>query len=128
MYSKLWFSKFKKCISSSVLGELQQLTQISLNFQTCGNLKIRGLGVKLCGFLLFYVLKKIWGFKAKEKSPCFLLNKNRNFNKNKTESKMKNSKHTFREMNLFLAWIRIANKSKTVMSWSSRKKKECIFL
>ena len=56
-YSKLRFSKLKKFVSRLVFGELQ-LTQILLNFQTsCCNLKIRGLGVKLCvAFLLFFFL------------------------------------------------------------------------
>ena len=52
-FSKLRFSKFKKFVSKSMFGELQH-TQISLNFKTslC-NLKIRGLGAKLCmAFLL----------------------------------------------------------------------------
>ena len=53
-FSKLRFSGFKKFVTRSVFGELQ-LTQISLNFKTsCCNLKIRGLGAKLCvAFLLF---------------------------------------------------------------------------
>ena len=38
-------------------------------------------------------------------SPCILLNKNTNFNKNKTESKMENPTHSFREMNLALQLI-----------------------
>ena len=44
-----------KFISRSVFGELQ-LKQISLNFQTsCCNLKIKGLGAKLCvAFLPIY--------------------------------------------------------------------------
>ena len=51
--SKLQFSNFKKFVSRSVFGELQ-LTQISLHFQTsCCNLKIRGLGSKLCVAFLF---------------------------------------------------------------------------
>ena len=51
---EILISKFKKFIARSVFGELQ-LTQISLNFQnSCCNLKIRGLVVKLCAaFLLF---------------------------------------------------------------------------
>ena len=64
----------------------------------------------------------------KSKSPCFLLNQNIKFNKNETESKMENPTHSFIEINhvLQLLWeMRI--KSKTVMSWSSRRKKECIF-
>ena len=50
------FSKFFesiKFVTRSVFGELQ-LTQISLNFKTCCNLKIRDQGAKLCvAFLLF---------------------------------------------------------------------------
>ena len=52
-FSKLRFSGFKKFVTRSVFEELQ-LTQISLNFKTsyC-DLKIRGLGPKLCvAFLL----------------------------------------------------------------------------
>ena len=67
--------------------------QISLNIQTfCYNLKIRGLGAKLCVWLFYYfycydVLKS--------KRLCFLLNKNIYFNKNKAGSKMKNHLHTY---------------------------------
>ena len=53
-FSKLQFSEFQKFVTRSVFAELQ-LMQISLNFQIprC-NLKIRGLGAKLCvAFLLF---------------------------------------------------------------------------
>ena len=44
----------------------------------------------------------------KSKKPCFLLNKNTNFNKSETESKMGiswNLTHTFRETNLMLRLI-----------------------
>ena len=62
------------------------------------------------------------------KSPCILFNKNINFNKNETESKMENSTHSFRETNLLLQLIEeLQIKSKTVMSWISWKKKEGIF-
>ena len=78
-FSKLRFSGFKKFVTRSVFGELR-LTQISLNFKTsCCNLKIKGLRTKLC---------------QKSKRPCILLNKNINFNKNETESKIKNPAHT----------------------------------
>ena len=118
MFSKLRFSGFKKFVTRSVFGELQ-LTQKSLNFKTsCCNLKIRGLGAKLC--LNYDVLKS--------KSPCILLSKNINFNKNETESKMENPTHRFRETNLVFQLIQESQiKSKSVMSWSSRKKKEGIF-
>ena len=39
-------------------------------------------------------------------SPCILLNKNINFNKNETESKIENPTHSFREMKLVLSVIR----------------------
>ena len=41
----------------------------------------------------------------KSKSPCILLNKNINFNKNETESKIENPTHSFRETNLVLQLI-----------------------
>ena len=41
----------------------------------------------------------------KSKSPCILLNKNINFSKNETESKMENPTHSFREANLVLQFI-----------------------
>ena len=48
MSSKLRFSGFKKFVTWSVFGELQVM-QILLNFKTSSsNLKIRGLGAKLC--------------------------------------------------------------------------------
>ena len=52
--SSFRFSKFKKFVSWPVFREIQ-LTQISLDFETpCCNLKIIGLGAKVCvGFLLF---------------------------------------------------------------------------
>ena len=47
-FSKLRFSNFKKFVNRSFFGELQ-LTQISLDFKNSWcNLKIRGLGAKLC--------------------------------------------------------------------------------
>ena len=45
---KIDFYNFKKFVNRSFFGELQ-LTQISLDFKnSCWNLKIRGLGAKLC--------------------------------------------------------------------------------
>ena len=38
------------------------------------------------------------------KSPCILLNKNINLNKNETESKMENPTHSFREASLVMSW------------------------
>ena len=41
----------------------------------------------------------------KSKSPCMLLNKNINFNKNKPESTMENPAHSFRKTNPVLQLI-----------------------
>ena len=41
----------------------------------------------------------------KSKSPCVMLNKKLNINKNETELKMENSTHAFREPNLVLQLI-----------------------
>ena len=58
-FSKLRFSGFKKFVTRSVFGELQ-LMQISLSFKTSHcNLKIRGLGAKMCGFSIILMLKGI---------------------------------------------------------------------
>ena len=69
------------------------------------------------------------------KESMVFVERNSNFNKNETESKMENPTQTFKETNLALQLIyefRIINyklliKIKTVMSWSSRKKNECVF-
>ena len=78
----------------------------------------------MCCFSIVLILKGIMTFL----SPCILLNKNVNFNKNETESKMENPTHSFRETNLALQLIQESQiKRKSVMSWSSQKKKERIF-
>ena len=60
----------------------------------------------------------------KSKRPGILLNKNINFNKNETETKMENPTHSFRETKLVPQLLEEWHiKSKTVMSWSSQKKK-----
>ena len=54
------------------------------------------------------------------KSPCILLNRNINFNKNKKESKIENSTH--RQTKFVLQLIQESQiKSKTMMSWRSPK-------
>ena len=58
-FSKLRFFGFKIFVTRPIFGELQ-LMQISLNFKTSGcNLKISGMGVKLCGFFIILILKGI---------------------------------------------------------------------
>ena len=102
-FSKLLFSGFKKFVTRSVFGELQ-LTQISLDFKTsCCNLKIRSLGAKMW---LFYCFNFERNYDvSKSKSPCILLYKNINFNKNETESKMENPTYILRETTRVLQLI-----------------------
>ena len=77
---------------------------------------------------LFYYFNFDRNAVFKSKSPCFLWNKNINFNKNESGLKIENPTHNFREMKLKLQLIQESRlKSKTVMRCSSRKKK-CIFL
>ena len=65
-------------------------------------LKNQRFGSKtVCGFSITLVLKGIMTFL----SPCIMLNKNINFNKNEMESKMENPTHNFREANLVLQHI-----------------------
>ena len=65
-------------------------------------------------------------FKVKES--MLFVNKNMNSNKNETGPKMKNPWITFWETNLVLQlMLKLRIKSKTAMSWSSRKKKHSIF-
>ena len=82
---------FKKLTISS-LGQGLQLAQISLDLQIfCCNLKKKErLGVAVV--LIFF--EKNHGF-SKSKSLWFLLNKNIKINKNDTESKMEDLKHSF---------------------------------
>ena len=124
-YSKLQFSKFKKFVFGSVFGELHPTHADFIRFaiSSC-NLKIIVLELKLLVFSTVLILKVII---RKEKSQCFLLNKNINFNKNEAESKMENSTHIFREMSLVLQFKQESQiKSKTVMSCSSQEQKKCM--
>ena len=84
-FSKLHFSKFKKFVTRSVFGEFQA-RKISLSFKTSQN---------YVGFLLLERNYEV----LKSKSPCILLNKNTNLNKNKTESKIEDPTHSFRNTN-----------------------------
>ena len=62
----------------------------------------------MCGFSKILILKGIYDV-LKSKSPCFLLNKTINFNKNETESKMENAVNDFRKTKLVLQLIKIEN-------------------
>ena len=94
---------------------------MSLSFKTsCCNLKVRGLGAKVCVWLFCYFDFEINYDVLKSKSPCLLLNKNTNFNKNETELKMENSTHIFRDEPCVSAHQRI--KSKTELKLTKEKK------
>ena len=52
----------------------------------------------------YFIFERDYDF-SKSKRACILLNKNRNFNKKETESKMKNLTHGFRVTKLVLQLI-----------------------
>ena len=87
--------------------------QISLNFQNSWcNLKIWKVCEQNCMWFFYYFYFDRCYDVLKSKTPCFSLNKNINFNNNKTESKMEHTTESFRETN----W-----------RWSFQEKKKCIF-
>ena len=100
------FSKFKKFVSTLVFGHLQ-LAQTSFSFITSGyDLKIRGLGAKVCVWFFYYFsFERNQNVLKSKKSSCILLNKSINFNKNETESKIENPTCSFGETNLVLQLI-----------------------
>ena len=59
----------------------------------------------------------------KSKSPCILLNKNINFNKNEAGLKMKNPTHSFKEMNLVLQLIS-ESQLKVKLWWVGARKRK----
>ena len=79
----------------------------------------------MCGFSIILILKGFTTFQ----SPCILLNKNKSFNKNETESKMENPTHSFTETNLYFSAYK--NRKLNVKLWwvgARERKKRAFFL
>ena len=78
--------------------------------------------------LLFYCFNFERNYDVlKSKNPSMLLNKNIDFNKNDTESKMENSTHSFRETRLVLLIIKESQvKSKTDELQLAEEKKSIV--
>ena len=66
------------------------------------NIYLKEVWEQNCAWLFYYFHFERNYDVLKSKSPCILLNKNINFNKNKTESKMENPTNSFRKTNLVL--------------------------
>ena len=80
-------------------------------------------GIKIVWFLCYFNFERNYDV-LKPKSPCFLLNKNVNFDKFETELNMENPTH----MIIVLQLIQESQiKNETAKSLSLRKKKEGIF-
>ena len=80
-------------------------------------LKNQRSGEQNCGCLFYYFNFESNYDILKPKSPCILLNKNINFNKNETKSKLENNTRSFIETNLLLKLIYESQiKSKTMKS------------
>ena len=96
------FLSLKNLSPSQFLGK-PRLTQISFNFKnSCWNSKIREIWEQNCVWLFYYFNLERNYEVLKSKSSCILLNKNINFNKNETKSKMDNPTTSFRETNFAL--------------------------
>ena len=84
MFSKLWFSGFKKFVTKSVLRSSYWRRHYWI-------LKLLSATMHAnCVWLFCYLNFQRSYDVLKWKSPCILLNNKINFNKNETESKMKN--------------------------------------
>ena len=127
-FLKLRSSGFRKFVIRSVFGDLQ-LMQISSNFKTSScNLKIRSLEQN--GVWLFYYFNFERNYDVlKSKSPCILLNKNINFNKNETDRKWK-MPHTVLERRT-LCFSSYKNRKLKVKLWwvgARERKKRAFFV
>ena len=127
-FSKLRFSRFKIFLTIATFWET--LTDADINeFETfLLELKNQLSGSKtVCGFFYYFNFERNYDI-LKSNSPWILLKKKINFNENETELKMENSTNLFRETNLARQLIWESQiRSKTVMSCSSRRKKEGSF-
>ena len=96
MFSKLRSSKFKKF---SYSPRSHWILKILVATQKSGVCK------QNCMWVFYYFNFERNCDILNSKSPCILLNKNINLNKNKTESKLENPTHSFRDTNLALQLI-----------------------
>ena len=99
-------------------------TEVWLGTELCVSSRNRNV----CGFSIIFYFERNYGV-LKSKSSCFTLNKNIIFNKNETKSKMKNSTHSFSEMNL--VWFSsYKNCELKIKLWwvGAHEKADCIFL
>ena len=83
------FTGCRKVHEEMPVWELQ-LTQISLNFKTCYNWKIRGVGAKLRWLYYYVKFERNYDIPWQSERVCILMNENRNFNKNEAKSKTEN--------------------------------------
>ena len=105
----------------SVFGELQ-LTQIPLKFKLLvATQKLKLWKLNNLWLSYYFSFEDNCCDVLRLKSPCILLNKNINFNKNKMKSKTENPTHSFRDENCALAHKESQNKRKSLMSRSMQK-------
>ena len=97
-FSKFQFSGFKKFVTRSVFGELQLFKLLVATPKS-------EVWEQNFGWHFYYFSFERNYDVLNSKSPCILLNKNINFNKNEMESKMENPTHSLRETKLVLQLI-----------------------
>ena len=103
-FSKRRFSTFQKFVSGSILrsSNSRRYHWILIMLVATGKSDV---WEQDCVCLFYYCNFERNYDVSKWKSPCVLLNRNINFNESKTESKMGNPTHSFRETNLVLQLI-----------------------
>ena len=98
-----------------------------LNFQTfCCNLKIGGLGAKLCVFFYYFYFEKNYGL-LKTKSPCFLLNKKINFHKTKRNRKWKIPHTVLGKWSLCFSWYKNWDLKVKLWWFGARERKKRVY-
>ena len=103
-FSKLRFSGFKKFVVRSDLGSSNSRRYYWI-LKLLVATQISDVWEQNCLWLFCYFNFERSYDVLKSKSPCILLSKNKNFDKNETESRMEDATHSFREISPMLQFI-----------------------
>ena len=125
IFKKLQFSNFKIFVSGFLGSSNSRRYHWFFNFL----LQQKIIGAKL--YVVWYYFYFGGNYDVlKSKSSCFLFNKNIKFNKSKTESKMENPAHIFREVShtCFSSYKNCELKVRLWWVWARERKKSGFFV
>ena len=126
MFSKLRFSKFRKIAPGQFLSSSSSHNYHWIFKLFVATWKSEVWKQSYVWLFNYFYFERSYDF-FKSKSPYFLLNENINFGKNKTESKMENLTHSFRETNLCFS-LHKNHELKVKLWWvGARERKEMHF-